>query len=163
MAPTLEGAFDVLDPRVQKWAAEHTADAVTNIGDTTRDLIRSSIQRGIDEGLSTREIASSLREGTPFSRARAETIARTEVGAAFNNANSLAAEQFQEQAEITLVKQWRATNDSRTRDSHSKLNGQTRAMDEDFKPGLGFPHDPRAPAAEVVKCRCVIRYLESSD
>lgn len=52
------------------------------------------------------------------------------------------------------MKQWDATLDGRTRDSHRRVDGEIRELDEKFSNGLMFPGDPSGGAAEVVNCRC---------
>ena len=53
-----------------------------------------------------------------------------------------------------IVKQWDATLDGRTRDSHRRVDGEIRELDEKFSNGLMFPGDPSGSAAEVINCRC---------
>ena len=63
--------------------------------------------------------------------------------------------QFSGQAKgADVVKQWDATLDGRTRDSHRRVDGEIRELDEKFSNGLMFPGDPSGGAAEVVNCRC---------
>ena len=52
------------------------------------------------------------------------------------------------------MKQWDAAMDKRTRDSHARVDGEIRELDEKFSNGLRFPGDPLGSAAEVVNCRC---------
>lgn len=53
-----------------------------------------------------------------------------------------------------MLKQWDASLDARTRDSHARVDGEIRELDEKFSNGLMFPGDPNGAAAEVVNCRC---------
>lgn len=53
-----------------------------------------------------------------------------------------------------IVKQWDAVLDGRTRDSHRRVDGEIRELDEKFPNGLMFPGDPSGSAAEVINCRC---------
>lgn len=53
-----------------------------------------------------------------------------------------------------IVKQWDAVLDGRTRDSHRRVDGEIRELDEKFSNGLMFPGDPSGSAAEVINCRC---------
>lgn len=63
--------------------------------------------------------------------------------------------QFSGQAKgADVLKQWDATLDGRTRDSHRRVDGEIRELDEKFSNGLMFPGDPSGSAAEVVNCRC---------
>lgn len=53
-----------------------------------------------------------------------------------------------------MVKQWDATLDGKTRESHRRVDGEIRELDEKFSNGLMYPGDPSGGAAEVVNCRC---------
>lgn len=96
---------------------------------------------------------------------RAETIARTETLAAVGQARQEALTQLTEQVSLPpdgITRVWRATLDSRTRDTHAAMDGQQRGAQEPFAsprgPRLMFPGDRSlgAPAEEVVNCRCVL-------
>ncbi len=55
-----------------------------------------------------------------------------------------------------MVKQWDATLDGKTRDSHRMVDGEIRELNEKFSNGLMYPGDPSGGAAEVVNCRCAL-------
>jgi hypothetical protein len=60
--------------------------------------------------------------------------------------------------ETAWVKRWLATEDQRTRPDHREADGQTVPFGGMFVVGgylMSHPHDPTAPAKEVVNCRCV--------
>ncbi|WP_058270445.1 phage minor head protein [Olsenella massiliensis] len=62
------------------------------------------------------------------------------------------------------LKQWIASLDGRTRDSHRRLDGTHVKADEKFDNGCRFPGDPEAPAAEVYNCRCtLVAYVPGHD
>jgi hypothetical protein len=46
------------------------------------------------------------------------------------------------------------------RDTHAALNETTVDIGAAFANGLRFPHEPGAPAAEVVNCRCTLLYSD---
>lgn len=63
---------------------------------------------------------------------------------------------------INVKKQWLATSDGRTRDSHRHLDGQIRDVDKPFKSDFGridYPGDPKAHPADVYNCRCTLVYV----
>lgn len=85
---------------------------------------------------------------------RARLIARTE-STAVANYGALAALA----AEGVTHKEWVATLDIRTRESHAEANGQVVRIDEEFRVGdekLAFPGDPSATVGEVANCRCTM-------
>lgn len=107
---------------------------------------------------------SSITEilGEP-SRKRATTIVRTELGRVFAVA---AHERLVQAAEKVpgMQKQWRRSGKLHPRVHHDVADGQVRDVAVPFDlypPGaqkpvqLMFPHDPKAPASEVINCGCV--------
>lgn len=104
------------------------------------------------------------------SRERAITITRTELG----RVHAVAAQQRMEQAAKHvpgLSKQWRRSGKIHSRENHDSIDGQIQPVDKPFalvakKDGLPLfmmhPHDPAAPAGEVINCGCVaIPYMTS--
>lgn len=132
---------------------------ITNVSDTTRSLIVAAIERGFSDGSTTAEIAKDLRSIVPsLSRMRADVIARTEThGAANYGANEAA-----KRTGLPLRKEWNASHDENTRDTHSEADGQVVGMDELFEVGdgrLAYPGDPSGPAQEVINCRCALSHI----
>lgn len=142
------------------FAEEWLAVKITQISETTADQIRQLVVEGEQDGASVEAIAKRIRsEAMPMSRLRAHVIARTETHFAAGWAN----EQAASEADITLVKEWAATADSRTRESHLEADGQTVPMGQAFDVGgyaLRYPGDAAGPAEEVINCRCQALYLE---
>ena len=63
---------------------------------------------------------------------------------------------------ISVKKQWLATLDRRTRDSHRHLDGQIKDVDEPFESDFGdimFPGDPDAHPGDIYNCRCTLTYI----
>jgi hypothetical protein len=101
-------------------------------------------------------------------RDRAITITRTELG----RVHAVAAQQRQEQAAKHvpgLSKQWRRSGKIHSRLNHDAIDGQIQPVDKPFvltnKDGSALsmmhPHDPAAPAGEVINCGCVsIPYMK---
>ena len=54
------------------------------------------------------------------------------------------------------VKQWNATLDGKTRDSHAAIDKEWKELEEPFSNGLMYPKEPGAPAAERCNCRCIL-------
>ncbi len=92
---------------------------------------------------------------------RGETIARTETMGAFNESQMEAYRQLIDSgavAESAIQRVWHTAGDSRVRDTHQGMNGQTVGFRTPFQspngPLLQYPGDPSAPASEIVNCRC---------
>lgn len=142
------------------FAADWIATKITQIDGTTEEHIRALVLAGEQDGASVEAIAKRIRtEAMPMSRLRAHVIARTETHAAAGWAN----EQAASEAEIELLKEWVATHDARTRDSHREADGTTVPMGMPFELEgwpLRYPGDPAGPPELVINCRCQAIYVE---
>lgn len=132
---------------------------ITSITDTTREQVITATRRGFEEGLGTDATARIIRELVPsISRSRAHIIARTEThGAANYGANAAAKE-----TGLQILKEWVASQDERTRESHAEAGGQTVQMDEPFIVGgeaLMYPGDPNGSPELVIGCRCSVSHI----
>lgn len=119
--------------------------------------INNAVLQSILQGESVPKMATRLQEVTNANRKAAIRNARTMVTAA-ENRGRLAGQERAEQSGIVLQKEWIATADSRTRESHLALDGQTVNTNDYFVDGNGnkllYPGDYGAPAETVYNCRC---------
>nr|DAZ38679.1 MAG TPA: minor capsid protein [Caudoviricetes sp.] len=140
----------------------HVAESYKYIRNAYRDLqVRSvaDISRHIANGVPYNKIARDMANNmnaTPFSKAysKAMTIVRTEGG----RIRSEAEYQVQLAAKsrgADIVKEWSATLDGKTRDSHMLVDGEVREIEDRFSNGLLYPCEAGQAAAEVINCRCV--------
>jgi len=123
---------------------------------TLKKKISNELTRGIATGMAYDDIARNIRMATGAPKARANAIVRTE-GHRIQQASQEDARQVAKSKGADVVKQWDATLDSATRDSHRKLDGQIRELDEPFEiNGLSamYPGEFGDPA-EDCNCRCV--------
>ena len=131
--------------------------------DGLKASIQQEVTRGVIQGKSYNEIARAVEKRMvgDYSKfnggayAKAARIARTE-GHRVQNTAAYDAQRKAQSKGANIVKQWDATLDGRTRDSHAKVDGELRPLDEEFSNGLLFPGDPHGEAAEVVNCRCAL-------
>lgn len=90
---------------------------------------------------------------------RARMIVNTELGRAYSTANQ--ARQTQAAQHVPgLSKKWLKSGKVHPRINHVAIDGQIRLVDEPFDLNGGslqmmYPHDPAAPAGEVINCGCV--------
>lgn len=129
--------------------------------DYLKRSIRAELSRGIANGSSWNQIAGHIANGmnSPFNTAinNSIRIARTE-GHRIQQRSALDAQYAAKESGADIVKQWCATLDDVTRETHQKLDGQIRELDEDFEvDGMTAPYpggfgDP----AEDCNCRCCI-------
>lgn len=134
------------------------AAKVKHITETTRDSIREELAEGVanDETidqLSTRIDSLYLDQIIPN---RSETIARTEVMSASNQASIFGARD----TGLDLDKEWIATLDDRTRPDHAAADGQIVGLDEKFIVGgleTDVPGDTGDPGQDINE-RCTVGY-----
>ena len=125
-----------------------------NIDSLKVDIMRE-ISRGIAQSLSYQEIARNLKNITSVDYNKSLRIAKTE-GHRIQNESAYNVQKKALQRGANIVKQWDATLDKRTRDSHIKVDGEIRELDKPFSNGLMYPGDPNGGASEVVNCRCAL-------
>jgi hypothetical protein len=165
---------DLWQQFVDEYIRLYGAQSITDILDTTRNLILRRLDDGLREGKGVAEIAQEIRDWIPsMSRTRAAIIARTETHSAAQYASLETAKRYP----FRVNKIWNSVADHRTRDfaegdgkvdqaNHRVMNGVTVALDEPFmvpnKWGgfdtMMFPGDQNAPAYQCVNCRCSLSY-----
>jgi len=137
------------------YLASKAGSRITGMSRTNVELISRIIMSKVQEGRPTAEIAREIQQMAPeLSKARAATIARTEVHGA-----SLAA--IFESARYRRIgvrnKTWWTVRDEKVRPAHAAVHGQTVPFNEPFIVGgyeMQRPADENAPAAMTVNCRC---------
>lgn len=117
--------------------------------------IRSEVSRGVATSLPYKDIARNLNMQTNIGLNKAMRIARTE-GHNVQVSSSYETSQRAKEKGADVLKQWSAALDGRTRESHARVDGEIRELDEKFSNGLKYPGDSAGGAAEVVNCRCAL-------
>lgn len=120
-----------------------------------RRKITSAMTQGILQGESVPDAARRIRSVVEMDRRASLPAARTSITGA-ENAVRMGSYRRASGMGIELQKQWMATLDSRTRDSHRELDGEKADIDGRFSNGLSYPEDPTGPASEVWNCRCTM-------
>ena len=132
---------------------------VQQIDNTTRNMFRVVINKGLEEGKSNVEIAKDMRKTGAIQKAwRAKRIARTETHSASVHSLHTAAKTTR----MMRQKEWLSARDSRTRTSpfdHLFANGERVDVNAFFQrtgESLMYPGDyQRGSPANIVNCRCV--------
>ncbi|MFB6456492.1 phage minor head protein [Chitinophaga sp. Hz27] len=156
---------------VTEYILNYAANKITSITETTRDNIRTTIERELANGESYARIAQKI-DVDPLYAGRARIISRTEVSGSANYAAHAGAEQ----TGLEMLKIWISELGDRTRrvprDSfdHLHMNGVTVAMNEPFtvnarsgEENIDFPGDPTGSAGNVICCRCTQGYEAKRD
>ena len=132
----------------------------TALGKDIKDLqkkISSEISRGIATGQGYGEIARNISAYSKIPLNNAMRIARTESHR-IQCKSAMDAQYKAKEKGADVVKKWDSTLDGNTRDSHRKLDGQIRELDEPFEvDGMKamFPGDFGKPS-EDCNCRCAL-------
>ena len=127
--------------------------------ETTKDMlwnirnINSQVAQGIVQGEGIPKIAERIQNVTGVNAASAVRTART-MATNCQNAGRVQNMKTAEEWGVKTRKRWLCTHDSRTRDSHLEIDGETIANDGTFSNGCRWPGDPIGPSAEVWNCRC---------
>ena len=139
------------------------AGRITQVTDTTRRHLALLIQKGIAEGLGSREVAKLIRDDVGYNRNRSLAIARTETITAANQGKYLAAMS----SPYVMVKRWLPKVDARTRISHAgMIDTPFIEMEQNFwvandkgmiEPGL-YPCAETFSASNTINCRCSISF-----
>ncbi len=140
-----------LDSKISKGLYTRLGENV----DLLKRKIVAQVSRGISTGMSYAQVAKGLTDYTRIGYNNAVRIARTE-GHRIQTTAAMDAMEVAKDKGADVVKQWDATLDGRTRESHSQVDGEIRELDKPFSNGLKYPGDPSGGAAEVVNCRCAI-------
>lgn len=130
-----------------------------SLGVDTKKLkkaISSEISRGLSSGMAYADIARNIATVTGAPKSRAKAIVRTE-GHRIQQASTQDAAMASKARGADVKKQWDSTLDGGTRDTHRRLDGQIREVEEPFsmdgKEAM-HPGDFGDPA-EDCECRCV--------
>jgi SPP1 gp7 family putative phage head morphogenesis protein len=121
-----------------------------------RQRLNAQVLQGLLRGESMDKIAKRLAPMIDGNRAAAVRNARTAVTYAENQGRLDSMEAAEEECGLVYKKQWVATHDSRTRDSHLEVDGEAVFLDEYFSNGLMCPADPMGDPEEVYNCRCTM-------
>ena len=150
-------AFGALNKTAVKAAIENPLDKIAALNNKAalKQQVQRTITQGIVQGQSVRDTASSVRRAMEINAHSAERIVRTETTRAMNT-GELSSMEHAAARGLPIQKEWLATLDGRTRDSHAGLDGQVRDIDQPFSNGLMYPGDYNGPASEVIHCRCTM-------
>ncbi|MBU3873852.1 phage head morphogenesis protein [Staphylococcus coagulans] len=129
--------------------------------------IRIHITQGIMSGEGYSKIAKALRDDIGMTKAQSQRVARTEAGRAMAQAG-LDSAMVAKNNGMKMMKRWSATKDTRTRDTHRHLDGQSVEIDDNFKSSGCVGPAPHlfvgvASAKENINCRCKLLYYIDED
>nr|AMP54407.1 phage Mu protein F like protein [uncultured bacterium]AMP54456.1 phage Mu protein F like protein [uncultured bacterium] len=138
--------------------ARASRNRLIEVGDELWTHARAGITEGLAEGETIPQIADRVSAAAGVTTPRATMIARTEMLTARNAASYTTAAR----TGLNMRKQWLATADARTRQTHRDADGQIVDFNDSFIVGAGrlqYPGDMNAPPEEGIMCRCTIVYV----
>lgn len=148
----LDATFNVRNPEVLA-LIQRFDSRLRKVNDVTYSKIQELLREAQDNAWTLRELEKEIHSVyTNFTATRAMTIARTEMQGVVNGGNYIAMRQGGIQK-----KEWLATMDAKTRDSHAHADGQVVSITEPFAVGASMmqhPGDPAGRAEDVINCRC---------
>lgn len=140
-----------LDSKISKGLYTRLGEDV----DLLKKKITAQVSRSIATGMTYSQTAKALENYSKIGYNNAIRIARTEGHRIQTTATMDAMTEAKDRG-ADVVKQWDATLDGATRESHVAVDGQIRELNERFSNGLNYPGDPDGGAAEVINCRCAL-------
>lgn len=157
----LERAYQLLLQEFATQAASQAGFIVETLG------TEIAVMLAVEEGLVASgpdAVAKAIRaRSNQMSVFNSIRIARTEVLASASQSQEKYVEELWDPIEDgQMYKRWHSIGDSRTRNSHRKMNGKIVPKDQTFLVGsdhMRYPGDRRASKANVINCRCTISYL----
>lgn len=141
--------------RYPKANLDETKDSVWNFRKINEALTQSILQ-----GESIPNTAKRIRSVVDMDRRVSTRVARTTMTSA-ENAGRVESYRVADKAGVKVQKEWMATIDVRTRQSHRLMNGVHVPYDKPFIVGpneakMMHPADPQGPADETMNCRCTL-------
>ena len=167
MAIDMTTSFEVVDETtIKRLYYDHPELMPTMDVDAAKDMryntehFRNLLVSGILRGQSVPAMAEELQKSTlSVNYSSAIRAVRTATTSAENGGRQARYEEIAKSGISGMSKQWLATGDERTRESHMMVNGEIVPYDGYFSNGLKYPADPYGAASEVYNCRCTMRMV----
>lgn len=134
-----------------KWKINEPKDYIWN-----KKQVNNAVTQGIIQGESLDQISKRISKGLVMKNENlSKTFAQTAMTEA-QNAGRLESLREAEKLGIDIYKQWMATLDSHTRDSHADVDGESVPVNSKFSNGLMYPAEAGGDPKEVYNCRCTM-------
>lgn len=153
-------------PSVGSIAAEQFMAQARNtfveVGNDLWETARNELLDGFERGESVPQLTQRLRDSADMTAKSAVLLARTQVIEA-SNVGSI---QTARASGLSMLKEWIATMDPRTRPTHLAADGQRVDLVDQFTVGgysADVPGDSSLPPSERYRCRCTIGYVIDDD
>jgi hypothetical protein len=154
-------SFSLDNPRAVQYTKDYGANLVTKIDETTRSSVKDIVTRATANGTAYTEVAKQLKalfngfavsvKGPKYIQSRAELIAVTELGNAYQAGASAAVDEATDTG-LTFEKYWLTSNDSKVSEG-CRTNQSVGWISKQATFPSGHDHPLRFPG-----CRCVAQY-----
>ena len=161
--------FDLKNTLAMKVLRKRVLRDSSSVEDSFKSMVNNKILEVAEDGGGVQEATEVLKDRLDdISRRQARTVARTELLSASREGQQA----FQESSDLVGGKKWVATDDSRTREWHSAMDGKVVEVDERFTvPDVGVKHQPdNYPRSTMVvgneqpfNCRCTQQSVLEED
>lgn len=154
-------SFD-LPPSVTRSVFAHTKTIMDkpywkDVNDTEKQRMQWSLQEGIEEGKTLRQIASDIQEDIGSDEVRAKRIAVTELTGSLNAGHVVSTEEAEDSG-VQIAKTWVTIGDDKVRPDHEEADGQVvEGSDGLFDVGgeqAPYPGYADLSAGNRCNCRC---------
>lgn len=152
-------------PPLSDKAREWVAKRENRIRDMGKRLFRDvvdSVQEAVLNGATSAELGRLVAQRFDVSGVRAATIARTEVGTAYNTSRffEMGEQGFEKHIWVTAEDELVRGNDPGDEFDHAQCDGEVRLLNGDDGPfpcGLYYPMEEGGEAGNTINCRCEAR------
>jgi hypothetical protein len=150
----LSMSFDLTNPRAIFYMQQAGGNLVRGLNQTSRNRLRAVLVEGIENGWSYGRLASRVRVlFADFSRARALTIARTELGNAYSESTVIVGDSLRAQG-LQVEKRWIAVQTEPAEPCRVNANQGWIPMNRAFASGDARPlQHPRCRCGLVLRTR----------
>jgi hypothetical protein len=133
---SIEDITKQVDKAAVAYAEQRGGELIKDLAGTTREAMRSTLERAVAEGMGTDELADAIQALGAFSDSRAEMIARTELAFAHVQGN---VEGWKASDEV-IGKRWLLADTHPEPDvCDEAADAGVIGIDEEFAPGVRFP------------------------
>lgn len=120
-----------------------------------KNKVARAIQQGITQGKTVRQTSKLVQLQMNSNAKDATRIVTTETGKAIG-AGQFDSMQGAISRGIDLKKQWKQNWSLHPRETHARLDGEIRDVNEPFSNGLMYPVDPTGDPSETINCHCTM-------
>jgi SPP1 gp7 family putative phage head morphogenesis protein len=137
-----------LSPAAREWI-RHRMNMIDGMSADLFNEVIAAVSASVVEGVEAASVAEIVAGRFDVRAAIAITIARTEVGTAYNVSRyaEMGEQGFEEH-------EWMTAEDELVREQHADSDGEVRAIGDLFPCGLSYPMEDGAEASNTVNCRC---------